>query len=61
MNNDHSTERLEYQSAHHADGEKPRGEYTPRPKSQIVLAWVLIAVVVFGILGMCYWQIFGKF
>ena len=26
-----------------------------------ILAWVLIAVVVFGILGMCYWEIFGKF
>ena len=26
-----------------------------------VLEQVQIAVVVFGILGMCYWEIFGKF
>ena len=34
---------------------------TPRPKSQIVLAWVLLAVVLFAIGGMCYWQMFGRF
>ena len=60
MNDDYSSERLDYQSSHR-DQEKPRGEYTPRPKSQIILAWVLIGIVVFGILGMCYWEIFGKF
>ena len=42
-----------------AGGKKPL--YTPRPKSQIVLAWVLLAIVIFAIGGMCYWQIFGKF
>ena len=51
MDNDYSSERLEYQSGQRNEKER-RGEYTPRPKSQIVLAWVLIAVVVFGILGM---------
>ena len=54
MNNDHSTERLEYQSGQRNEKEQ-RGEYTPRPKHKIVLAWVL------GVLGMCYWEIFGKF
>ena len=34
-----STEELEYKSAH-AQPEEKR-PYTPRPKSQIVLAWVL--------------------
>ena len=43
------------------EAQPQKQDYTPRPKSQIVLAWVLIAVVVFGILGMCYWEIFGKF
>ena len=39
---------------------------SPRRKSRGLL-WlvlglvVLVAVVVFGILGMCYWEIFGKF
>ena len=54
MNNDHSTERLDYQSGQRNEKEQ-RGEYTPRPKHQIVLAWVLIAIVVLGVLGMCYW------
>ena len=60
MNNDHSTERLEYQSGQRNEKER-QGAYTPRPKHQIVLAWVLIAIVVLGVLGMCYWEIFGKF
>ena len=60
MNNDHSTERLDYQSGQRNEKEQ-RGEYTSRPKHQIVLAWVLIAIVVLGVLGMCYWEIFGKF
>lgn len=59
MKEEHSAERLEYQSGQRE--RETRGEYTPRPKSQIVLAWVLIAVVVLGVIGMCYWQIFGKF
>ena len=54
-----STEELEYKSAH-AQPEEKR-PYTPRPKSQIVLAWVLLAVVLFAIGGMCYWQMFGRF
>ena len=60
MNNDHSTEQLEYQSGQRNEKER-QGEYTPRPKHQIELAWVLIAIVVLGVLGMCYWEIFGKF
>ena len=60
MNNDHSTEQLDYQSGQRNEKEQ-RGEYTHRPKHQIVLAWVLIAIVVLGVLGMCYWEIFGKF
>ena len=59
MKPEHSTESLEYQSAHAEPEEKKT--YTPRPKSQIVLAWVLLAVVLFAIGGMCYWQIFGRF
>jgi hypothetical protein len=41
--------------------EKEQKHYTPRPKSQIVLAWILLGVVIFAILGMCYWEIFGRF
>ena len=59
MRTERSTEELEYQSAHAQPEEKKT--YTPRPKGQIIMAWVLLAVVIFAILGMCYWQIFGKF
>ena len=54
-----STEELEYKSAHAQPEEKT--PYTPRPKSHIILAWVLLAIVIFAIGGMCYWEIFGKF
>lgn len=56
---EHSSEELDYRSSHPEEEEKPR--YTPRPRSQIILAWVLLAVVIFAILGSCYWQIFGIF
>ena len=59
MTPERSTEELEYKSAHSQPEEKR--PYTPRPKSQIVLAWVLLAVVLFAIGGMCYWQMFGRF
>lgn len=36
-------------------------DYTPRPKSQIVLAWVLAVVVVLAFLGTCYWLMYGGF
>ena len=52
-------EELEYKSAHAQPEEKQ--PYTPRPKSQSIMAWVLLAIVIFAILGMCYWEIFGKF
>ena len=60
MAQEHSTEELEYKSAH-AQPQEEKKPYTPRPKSQIVLAWALLALVAFAIGGMCYWQIFGKF
>ena len=49
MTPERSTEELEYKSAH-AQPEEKR-PYTPRPKSQIVLAWVLLAVVLLLLLG----------
>ena len=52
---DHSTENLEHLSSEEIVEEKEK--YTPRPKRQLVLAWVLIAVVLFAFLGMCYWMV----
>ena len=37
--------------------EKPKQTYTPRPKWQVVLAWVLLVIVVLGVLNLCYWQL----
>ena len=31
--------------------------YTERPKSQRILAWILIAIVLLGVFFFCYWQI----
>lgn len=51
-----TTEQLTEQSARETENE--RGEYTPRPKSQIILAWILAGVVIFAFLGTCYWMMF---
>ena len=59
MGTQRSTEELEYKSAPAQPEEK--SPYTPRPKSQIVLAWVLAVVVAMAFLGTCYWLMFGKF
>lgn len=35
--------------------EEEKPAYEPRPRWQIIWAWVLIAIVVVGFLGYCYW------
>lgn len=62
MSPERSPEQLEYESAHaQQEQEQEKPHYTPRPKSQVIMAWVLLGIVIFAILGMCYWQIFGIF
>ena len=39
--------------------EARKNVYTPRPKWQIIGAWVLLAIVVLGVINVCYWQITG--
>ncbi len=58
MEQEHTTERLEYESGRIA-GQEPE-QYTPRPKGQIILAWILLAVVLFAIGGMAHWQMNGR-
>lgn len=58
MKHEMTPEELEYTSMKQPDEEK---HYTPRPKFHIIMAWVLLAVVIFAILGMCYWEMFGIF
>ena len=38
--------------------EPQKQEYKPRPAHQLVLAWVLAGIVLFGFHGTCYWMIF---
>jgi len=59
MKHERTTEELE--SASLLGQQKEKKEYVPRPKSHIVMAWILLGVVIFAILGMCYWEIFGRF
>ncbi len=55
---DHTPEELEHFSAQQdASEEETQPSYTPRPLHHRVLAWVLIAVVVFAILGTCHWMV----
>lgn len=61
MDDLHSTEALEHRSYAAQHGQDTQQKYTPRPKSQIVLAWILVAVVLFAFLGTCYWLMFGKY
>lgn len=56
---DNMPENLEHISQEQTPEDKEK--YTPRPMGHLILAWALIAVVLFGFLGMCYWMInFGK-
>lgn len=48
-------EKLEAYSDQQQSQNKDR--YTPRPKYQLVIAWVLIAIVIFAFLGTCYWMV----
>jgi hypothetical protein len=39
--------------------EKEKQPYVERPRWQIIMAWVLLAIVILGIINICYWQIRG--
>ena len=54
---EHSPENLEHFSSEQQQGEEKKA-YFARPKWQLVLAWVAIAIVLFAFLGTCYWLAF---
>ena len=56
---DHTPADLEHISQAQAD-ETDTPHYTPRPRSHIILAWILVAVVLFAFLGTCYWLAFYR-
>lgn len=35
--------------------EQPKERYVPRPKWQLVLAWILLVLMVIGVAGYYYW------
>lgn len=39
--------------------EKQNEHYAPRPRWQVVMAWVLLGIVILGVINICYWQIRG--
>ena len=53
---DHSSENLQHYSAEQQKSEN-KEPYTPRPKGHLITAWILIAIVLFAFLGMCYWMV----
>ena len=56
---DRTPEELEHFGANQE--EKETKKYTKRPLSHVIMAWLLIAIVLFGFLGTCYWLAFGRF
>lgn len=59
MRKEQTPEELEEIRRQYEMKQQQEGDYTPRPKWQIVMAWVLAGIVVLGILNLCYWQIRG--
>lgn len=58
---DHSPEELEYYSFKQGNEPEKKEEYHERPRSQRILSWVLIGIVLFAFLGTCYWLVnFGR-
>lgn len=54
----HSPEELEHFSANQPENDQEKKVYHPRPVWHSVLAWLLIAIVLFAFLGTCYWLAF---
>ena len=51
---EHTPENLENIST---QNQQEQNKYKPRPIRHLILAWILIAVVLFAFLGTCYWMI----
>ena len=59
MRQERSTEGLDGVREHY-ERQNQRDPYIPRPKWQIVMAWVLFAIVVLGVVNICWLQITGQ-
>lgn len=58
MDREPSSEELE-KLRESLDMEKKKEHYVPRPGWQIAMAWILLAIVILGIINLCYWQMHG--
>lgn len=54
---EHTPENLEHYSAAQSE-QKEESTYTKRPLMHRIVSWLLVAVVLFGFLGTCYWLAF---
>ena len=60
MQNERTTESLESaKTEYERREEESKQKYVPRPKSQVVLAWILLIIVILGVINLCYIQITG--
>ena len=57
MYDDQTPEGLEEARRAYEERQEPEEKYTPRPWWHVAMAWVLLAIVVLGIVNICYWQI----
>ena len=57
MNDERTTESLEGARERYDAAREEETRYTPRPRLHVVMAWVLLAIVVLGVLNICYMQI----
>ena len=60
MQDERTTESLESAKTDYERQEEERSQkYVPRPRSQVIIAWVLLAIVILGVINLCYIQITG--
>lgn len=52
----HTTENLEHFSSSQEEAQEPV-PYVERPVFHRILSWILIAAVLVGFLGTCYWLV----
>ena len=53
MHDEQTPEALE-SARNEYERQAQKQEYVPRPRWQIVMAWILIAIVLLGIANLCY-------
>lgn len=58
---DHTPEELEYFSREKETQQENKEKYVERPVRHRIMAWIMIAIVMFAFLGTCYWLAFGRF